>query len=531
MENQVINVPLASIKTSSTNEIMRGIPLPFLKKSHDRFNQTKLAGLASSIKEVGVIQPVTVRPINDEQGKFDYELVVGEQRFKASAMAGKEDIPVIIRTLSDEMVATIQVIENIQREPMHPLNEGDAFRFILDNDKTQTAATLALTVGKSESYIVQRLKLIDLVKEAKNDFYTNRMNIGHAIILARLTPQDQQMVIKRFRENGGFGAVNALQQFVERYIMNSLSEAPFDTNDGELYPKAGPCSTCVKRSGASPLLFADIKEKDKCADRACFLIKCRIFLVNRTKEIIETQPDVVFLTDFNKPADEITKMLEEHKIKPLRHFTDFHEQRNGGQKVTGLWISGDKVGQTVTVYRPKTEKEPTRSEAENATLKIEQIQHRIKRAKELDREKVYAKILESLSKHPTQQKGHSRKIMADEEVMLWYIIYDKAGYHLRNELTSVIGLSKSNPEKFYHRLKQMKPEQKAYMLRKVMLDQYGGNDPDSNHGFIIRKIASGYGDIEISTFEKEQKEICEKREIRAKKRVKELQEAKKKIAA
>lgn len=512
-------IRLAEIEVSETNRIFR--------RAHE-VTKEALQELASSIAQYGVMQPILVRPHSQVEGK--YVLIFGERRYRASMLAGKTDIPAYIKNANDDVALEIQVIENLQRENVHPLNEAKGYKFILERNENMTTADLAARFGKSETYILQRLKLNDLVKEAKDDFLNDTMLLGHALILARLTPQDQRSTFERIASRSGYGTVNGLQEFVERNVIHSLSSAPFDKNDVDLYKKAGACINCPKRSGASPLLFAEIKEKDKCFDKNCFFIKCQRFLVNRTKEIIETKPDIVFVEDGGyAPAEEIAKMLADHKIKVLKEYNDFNEYNNGGTKVKGLWISGDKAGHVGTVYLTKRAKEVPGNAPGNEKVLIGKIQHRMERAKELDREKVYAKILESLHKHPTQKKDHSKKMMADEEVMLWYIIFDKAGYKLQNELTRFIGLTKSSPEKFYNLLKKMKPEHKAYMLRRVMLDQYGGNHPESDYGFIIHKIAAGYGDIDISAFEKEQKEICEKREARAKVRIKELQKAKAKV--
>lgn len=523
MESQAVTqtatvIKLDEIEVSATNRIFR--------RPHE-ITKEALHELASSVAQYGVMQPVLVRPHPQVEGK--YVLIFGERRYRASLLAGKTDIPAYVKDATDDVALEIQVVENLQRENVHPLNEARGYKIIMENNENMTTADLAARFGKSETYILQRLKLNDLVKEAKKDFLNDNMLLGHALILARLTPLDQRGTITQVVGRGGYGTVSELQAFVERNVMNSLSSAPFDKNDADLYKKAGACINCPKRSGASPLLFAEIKEKDKCFDRNCFFIKCQRFLVNRTKETIETKPDIVFLGGYYEPAEEITKILSDHKIKPLKEYNDFSEHNNGGAKVKGLWISGNKAGHIVTVFLTKQAKEVSANGADNSKVIIEKILHRMTRGKELDREKVYAKILESLKNHPTQKKDHHKKLMIDEEVMLWYIVLDKAGYQLKRELRKFIGLTKESPERLYGLLKKIKPEDKAYILRRVMLDQYGGNYPESDHGYIIQRIAAGYRDIEISTFEKEQNEIREKREARAKERIKELQAAKVKV--
>lgn len=96
-----------------------------------------------------------------------------------------------------------------------------------------------------------------------------------------------------------------------------------------------------------------------------------------------------------------------------------------------------------------------------------------------------------------------------------------------SSIDKACGLNVNKPEKFYEKLKGLSQEQRAFMLRKVMLDQYGGIHPNSDYAFIIRKIAESYGDIDIKGFEKEQNEIRDKRETRAKDRIKLLKKSSK----
>lgn len=283
LSQQVSVVSLKAITVSATNGIFRRPNELTIEALHE---------LAASISQYGVIQPILVRPDHNDEARFI--LICGERRYRASLLAGKTDIPAYVRDVSDEVALILQITENIQREGVHPLNEAKGYKLMMEADNAMTAAELALRFGKSETYIIQRLKLNDLVKEARKHFYENRMHLGHAIIMCRLLPSDQKEIVKRYNDRQGYGTVAELESYVQHNIVNTLSTAPFDKKDAELIKKAGACTSCAKRSGASPLLFADIKEKDKCFDRGCFFAKCERFLFIKTKEVIETQPDVAF---------------------------------------------------------------------------------------------------------------------------------------------------------------------------------------------------------------------------------------------
>lgn len=511
----VLLINLDQIEASETNRIFRRA---------SETTKEALRELASSIMQYGVIQPIAVRPHPQKEGM--YLLICGERRFKASKLAGQATIHAYVKDVSDEIALEIQTIENIERENIHPLNEAKGYAVMLQNNAKLTTAELAARFSKSETYILQRLKLNDLIKDFKKDFYTDKILLGHAVLLARLTPADQRDVRERLTTRyEGIGTVNDLHQHIDRNIMNSLTAAPFDKKDEVLIPKAGACVTCPKRSGVSPLLFAEIKEKDRCFDSKCFFIKCKKHILNKTRELIETEPDVVFLSGYNDTNEEAIALLREHHLTPLQEYKDFYDGKSSGTtKEKGFWISGDKAGHLVTVH-VKGEGKKELPPAESQKQQIEKIKFRMTRAKELDREKVYAKIIEALQKHPTQKKTFEKKILPIEECMLWYIIYDKAGYHIKQDLAKTLGLSKDSPEKVCQALSDLTSFQKSYLLRKVMLDQYGGNYPESDYGHIMYKIASAYGDIDIETFEKEQKEISEKRESRAKEKIKGLKDS------
>lgn len=192
MENQQAKeISLEMIALSSTNEMFR----PKSELAGDA-----LKDLADSIRQFGVIQPIVVRP--SQQHEF-YTLICGERRYRASQLAGLKTIPATIRDVPEEVALVIQITENMQRENIHPLNESKGFKVILENDKNLTTAELALRLGKSETYILQRLKLNELVREARKAFFEESMLLGHAMILARLTPADQREALEQIVSHNG----------------------------------------------------------------------------------------------------------------------------------------------------------------------------------------------------------------------------------------------------------------------------------------------------------------------------------------
>lgn len=153
------------------------------------FDKVKLQELAATMGNgVGIIEPLVVRA---KGAKF--ELVAGERRWRAAEIAGLDDVPVVIKALTDAQVLEIMVIENDQREDINPLEEGDGFKrlmkFGFDVDK------LAGRIGRSRKYIYDRVKLLELVPEAKTLLLDGRITAGHAILIARLTELQQKKVL------------------------------------------------------------------------------------------------------------------------------------------------------------------------------------------------------------------------------------------------------------------------------------------------------------------------------------------------
>lgn len=153
------------------------------------FNEGKLLELAASIKEKGVLQPIVVRPSN---GK--YEIVCGERRWRAASAAGVEKIPAVVRELDDQETLELQMIENLQRDDMHPMEEAEGY-FALSRRPGYDAAKIAEKIGRSEKYVYDRLKLLSLIKPAQKLFWEDKFTAGHAILLARLSPSEQARAI------------------------------------------------------------------------------------------------------------------------------------------------------------------------------------------------------------------------------------------------------------------------------------------------------------------------------------------------
>lgn len=138
------------------------------------FDETELSELADSIKQNGILQPILVR-----KHGTSYEIVAGERRYQAAKLAGLDEVPVVIREISDEDVFKLALIENLQRSNLTPLEEARGYRQLLD-EKDLTQEELSKILSKSRSAITNTLRLMDLPAEVQDLLEAGRITAGHA---------------------------------------------------------------------------------------------------------------------------------------------------------------------------------------------------------------------------------------------------------------------------------------------------------------------------------------------------------------
>lgn len=156
------------------------------------FNEESLQELASSIKENGVFQPIIVK-----KSIKGYELIAGERRLRASKIAGKKTIPAIIRQLSDEKMAEIALLENLQREDLNVIEEAQAYKKLIEKLGI-TQEELAKRVSKSRSHITNIIGILRLPEEVRQMVINKSLSMGHARALSKL--KDNEEMIKKAKE-------------------------------------------------------------------------------------------------------------------------------------------------------------------------------------------------------------------------------------------------------------------------------------------------------------------------------------------
>ena len=155
-----------------------------------RFGEAEIEGLAASIREQGVIQPILVRPAADGL----HTIIAGERRWRASQAAGLEEIPVLIREVGEDGGAEIALIENVQRVDLNPMEEADAYARLRDVFGRKPAQ-IAASVGKSRSHVANMLRLTGLPDDVRALVITGELSMGHARAL--LSADDASTLAKR----------------------------------------------------------------------------------------------------------------------------------------------------------------------------------------------------------------------------------------------------------------------------------------------------------------------------------------------
>lgn len=144
-----------------------------------RMDEGALAELASSIKAQGLMQPILVRPVGQNNGQTRYEIIAGERRFRASQMAGLDQVPVLVKDVDDQTAAAMALIENIQREDLNPLEEAQGIHRLI-SDFAFTHEQAAGAVGRSRSAVSNLLRLLNLAKPVQTMLMAGDIDMGHA---------------------------------------------------------------------------------------------------------------------------------------------------------------------------------------------------------------------------------------------------------------------------------------------------------------------------------------------------------------
>lgn len=185
LQNEIGTVPDISILSGVDRVTVRQIPLVQIGVNPDQprktFSENELAELAASIREKGVLQPILLRPVKNRD--YNYEIVAGERRYRASKMAGLAEIPALVKQLENQNAMEIALIENVQRENLNPIEESAAYINLMEQCD-YTLSDVSRLIGKSESYIKNMVRLNGLPTDVKKMVEQGEISASHARAIA-----------------------------------------------------------------------------------------------------------------------------------------------------------------------------------------------------------------------------------------------------------------------------------------------------------------------------------------------------------
>lgn len=348
-----------------------------MKNTRQRFDEADLNELAKSIAEHGLIQPITVTKKNG-----NYELVAGERRLRAVKILNWNTIPASIQILDNEDEKDhIRIIENLQRKNINPYDEYLSFNELINNGRS--VEEISDSLGKSTRYIYDRLNLSTLCDRGRNLLINDTITISHALQIARLTHQNQQTALDfcvRKEDDGTVDIVESVNS-LKRHILNNLTldlnQAIFDTKSAKLYPDAGACTKCPKRSGFNTILFEDITGDDVCFDKDCFFKKRQLHFDSVQKDWENKGYEVVRVTNswINPKEAEQRGIVPSWEIEMASE----QDQKDFDIKRIALVVDGHGtgIGQTHKILsnEQKAEKQAKQQKAqkEKATAQVDEM--------------------------------------------------------------------------------------------------------------------------------------------------------------
>jgi ParB family chromosome partitioning protein len=304
----------------------RNVSLSLLNESRTNprrtFEATAMKELAESIRSQGVLSPLLVRPLTEN----GFEIIAGARRYRAAQIAEQSDVPVRIVNLSDAEALEAQLVENLIRSEIHPMEEAQGFRALLDLEEPKySIEQIAARVGKTPVFVAQRLKLSDLVPTAVAAFYADEIGVGHALLLAKLPADQQEAALQACFKEVYAGAdkparillpVRNLQFWIDSNILLILKDAPFNKRDAQLVPAAGSCADCPKRTGHNKLLFGDDlgRQGDRCTDPTCYQAKVDAHVA----KAIAAKPEIVQISTAYGAQKEGSPVLPRNKYTAIR---------------------------------------------------------------------------------------------------------------------------------------------------------------------------------------------------------------------
>ena len=511
-----------------------------------RFDETGLDELAESIKQQGVLQPITVRPIANT-GR--YEIVFGERRYRATVIAGSEEIPAIISELSDEEAQEMAVTENLQRKDVTPTEEANAYKQLIDSGR-HTVETLSVLFGKSENYIRTRLNFSILIPELAELLDADIITISVASEICRYGEDVQREVYENHLKEGILHhsswrgrKAKEIAELIEQKFTIDLERYAFDKTE---------CASC--RHNTNNLLLFNDGGCGQCANRACLSEMNAAFLKEKAMQIVQQQPDITLCRDpyftnettverliasgydvetinncITFPKSPIVPLIEDYDNSEdyEEALKDYEEEQADYIEICNEISRRNEAGE-ITLYAKIGERDITLcyvektaaqiagsdKAAQTIAAQIAELEQKDKRNKEIAAENIVDDVKKVIREIDTTET----KFGADEDRMMYFFLLSS----LRKENYAAVGIDKEcdylKDEEKMDVIANLTAKTKAIIRRDFLIANFKDAFRNNGSAALLLDFAKKHMPEELADITNKYNEVYEKRHIRLEER-------------
>lgn len=531
----IVSVALADIQPSNYNP-------------RKNFDEKSLAELADSIHQQGVLQAIGVRPIAENR----FEIVFGERRYRASQIAGLEEIPAVILDISDETAEEMAVTENLQRKDVTPIEEANAYQKLIESGR-HDVQSLAVQFGKNESYIRTRLKFVSLIPEIAQLLEQDELTISVATEICRYGEDIQHDIYEKHLKEGvlynswrGMKASEVAKNIersyttdLKRYFFDKTVclSCPHNTNNMMLFCEEGSCGNCANRKCLEEMNASYLAEKAvQLMEQRPFALLCRDFYGCNEKVVEQLvasgfeveklsvrpadypeEPEAPDMEDYenNEEYAEAYKEYEKELSEYKEECEDVNRRSEAGEITLYVTIGHNDIS---LCYVENAEVQAVAGEAKDTVVSpIEKLEKQDKRNKEIAQEKT----VEDTKKQILEVDMTETKFGTDEDRMIYFFMLP----FLRREHFEAMGIE---AKETYYYLKDedkmniianLTTKQKAIIRRDFLISNFKNASGSNATASLLLDFAKKHMPDQLADIQNGHNEVYEKRHLRIEEKI------------
>lgn len=531
----IVSVALADLQPSNYNP-------------RKNFDEKSLAELADSIRQQGVLQAIGVRPIAENH----FEIVFGERRYRASQIAGLEEIPAVILDISGETAEEMAVTENLQRKDVTPIEEANAYQKLIESGR-HDVQSLAVQFGKNESYIRTRLKFVSLIPEIARLLEQDELTISVATEICRYGEDIQHDIYEKHLKEGvlynswrGMKASEVAKNIersyttdLKRYFFDKTVclSCPHNTNNMMLFCEEGSCGNCANRKCLEEMNASYLAEKAvQLMEQRPFALLCRDFYGCNEKVVEQLvasgfeveklsvrpadypeEPEAPDMEDYENTEEyaEAYKEYEKELSEYKEECEDVNRRSEAGEITLYVTIGHNDIS---LCYVENAQVQAVAGEAKDAVVSpIEKLEKQDKRNKEIAQEKT----VEDTKKQILEVDMTETKFGADEDKMIYFFMLP----FLRREHFEAMGIE---AKETYYYLKDedkmniianLTAKQKAIIRRDFLISNFKNASGSNATASLLLDFAKKHMPDQLADIQNGHNEVYEKRHLRIEEKI------------